>query len=93
MLEDTRLIPDSFGYYIDKKGNVYGTKRRFVLNGKIYIKERIKKIIPCIDSSGYYSLSITYYKNGKYKTKTQTIHRLVATTFLVKGNYNVVNHR
>lgn len=67
-------------YKIDIYGNVYDKKRDIFLN-------RI------LNSDGYWTVSIRTKRNGKEKTRSILLHRLVATAFLPNDKkYPMVNH-
>jgi hypothetical protein len=70
-------------------------KKRYEVfeNGIIY-DHKLKKNVPCwINSTGYYSVGLYGERNGIKKTRTFSLHRIVASTFLDnKHNFPMVNH-
>lgn len=76
-----KRVPGFSDYFIDKKGNVFSTRRN----------KGIIKMSPWIDRKGYMVVSL---RNDSGQKKNMFIHRLVAITYIDNpNNYPVVNHK
>ena len=76
-------------YQVSNLGNIKSLSREAPMpNGGIRIIDELIKV-PSIDNDGYYHVGLS--KNGR--TKTFTVHRLVALHFLdIEPAKNIVNH-
>lgn len=89
-----KLIPNSKGYYVSNFGNIKRAKRK-VWNPNNNSWNTIKEhsILPQYNNSKGYARVQIVYKNGK--RITESVHRLVASEFVVNPNptkFNQVNH-
>ena len=79
MKEIFKDIPNYKGMYqVSNLGNVKSLERKVYSNNKLHYTQKEKILNKHISTRGYYSVTLS--KNSK--TKTRTIHQLVAITFL-----------